>query len=139
MKGMSELKIEKLAEAVPGAVFYEGEKLFEEGAVSNVVSSTNIVTAKVQGSKRYHTVIKFLDNGNISFSCSCPYDRGVCKHSIALALAVSNDSDILNKVGNESEGEIKITAILLMETFLYGAKNKFFDKVSRKKISKMHL
>jgi len=43
--------------------------------------------AWVSGSEDYATSVKFDENGELDWSCSCPYDDGPCKHAVAVILA----------------------------------------------------
>jgi len=44
------------------------------------------IVAWVDGSKRYATAVD-VEGGDLVFTCTCPYDDGVCKHAVAVLLA----------------------------------------------------
>lgn len=83
-----------LRQLVGSAIFYRGENYWEHGFVGRIrisqVGKTQKIKAeaKVQGSEMYKTGLVFdLDANNFSqLECSCPFDWGECKHSIALGL-----------------------------------------------------
>ncbi len=65
-----------------------GESYFENDSVRKIKRDGNTFTAKVDGSQRY-TVSLTLNTTGPEFTCSCPYGlSGICKHSVALGLAV---------------------------------------------------
>ena len=71
--------------------FERGEDLYQSGYVKKVSRIGNRFEGAVQGTYRYYVSLELADNG-LSFHCNCPYDHGgICKHSVALALAVLKD------------------------------------------------
>ncbi|NOX18275.1 MAG: DEAD/DEAH box helicase family protein [Chlorobi bacterium] len=69
-----------------------GKRYFKNGLVTNVQIEKNFVSAKIQGTKKYHAFISFDDDLNpLNMSCSCPYFRlDNCKHLAALFLYLDN-------------------------------------------------
>jgi SNF2 family DNA or RNA helicase len=78
-----------------GVMFHRGKEYFEQNRVKNITithtASTEkiLIEAKVEGSSRYTTSLKFnLTTGDFSQSrCSCPYDWTTCKHASALGIS----------------------------------------------------
>ena len=105
---MNHLSKEYLGEISYPQVFQRGKSLFENGEVTDIEVSEKEVTAKVIGSKVYKTKMTFLQTGEPIFLCTCPYDYGgICKHSVALGLAVINENISLNKISVESDSDKK--------------------------------
>ena len=73
-----------------------GEKLYKSGAVKSF-DYDNIKDSyifHVQGSKLYKTQVKGVKKGNISTSCTCPFEWGtICKHSVAALLFIQNNNN----------------------------------------------
>ena len=70
-----------------------GKRYFKNGLVKNVQIEKNFVSAKIQGTKKYHAFISFDDNLNpLNMSCSCPYfSLDNCKHLAALFLYLDSE------------------------------------------------
>ncbi len=47
------------------------------------------LVAWVSGSDEYATWVRCEGEGDFDFACTCPYDRGACKHAVALLLAAA--------------------------------------------------
>ena len=73
-------------------------KVFDRGVeyeenVVDIVRKGNVFEAEVLGSYPYHVNLKILKGSKLEFSCTCPYNYGgICKHSVALAIAILNDN-----------------------------------------------
>lgn len=84
-------------------ILLRGERLYEDDCVTDISVNGNIVTAKVHGSVKYITEAHFTHDKKVAFRCSCPYDRGICKHAVALAFEIDNDSSIFEKISFDKE------------------------------------
>lgn len=95
---MKELTKENLKIDAYDAVFWRGEDLYHNDAVTVYDIENGGVFAKVMGSKLYKT--EFNSTGEYAhFKCSCPYNQGmVCKHGVALGLKILSDKNILAKL-----------------------------------------
>jgi hypothetical protein len=102
---MEKFDIKKLLRFIPETIIFRGEKLYEDDCVSDIFINQNVVTAKVWGTREYKTEIHFLPDGNMVFHCSCPYDGGTCKHSVALAFEIHDDPSILEEISFDEEKE----------------------------------
>ena len=68
--------------------FERGENYYLEGEVSKLRRDENGFAATVRGSRAYRVTLRLLAAGP-EFSCTCPYNfDGICKHAVALGLAV---------------------------------------------------
>ena len=90
---------------VKDTILLRGERLYEDGCVEDISVNGNIVTAKVYGSVKYTTEAHFIPDEKVTFRCSCPYDRGICKHAVALAFELNNDPSIFEKISFETKTE----------------------------------
>lgn len=76
------------------ASFRKGEEYFQQGAVSRLRFEAEAVTATVRGTQRYEVELLDRDARVPEFFCTCPYAyEGICKHAVALGLAVLAQSD----------------------------------------------
>lgn len=80
---------DKLLELAGNRSFSAGEVYFRAGFVSALLVGDKAITAKVQGSERYHVQLDINDDGDLWGDCSCPYgeDGNFCKHCVAVGLA----------------------------------------------------
>ena len=68
--------------------FARGQDLYDEGSLSKLRREGDSFRASVQGSRGYRVVLRLAAAGP-EFTCTCPYNfDGICKHSVALGLAV---------------------------------------------------
>lgn len=73
------------------AVFERGQNYREEGRIQRIDRFGDIVTATVQGSKRYDVTVE-LRGTSIDTRCTCPYEGpGECKHVVAVLVDVAAD------------------------------------------------
>ena len=85
---LSAITKERLQQLSNVKSFQKGEAYFLHKAVKSVVKKGNIYKGKVEGSELYQVTIE-LKAYDISAYCNCPYMfGGLCKHSIAVGLAV---------------------------------------------------
>lgn len=75
--------------AVDLAVLIRGRDYYEAGRVAALEETEGGWTATVLGSVPYQIVFAHEGEGNLSMSCTCPYDRGpVCKHMVAVLFTI---------------------------------------------------
>ncbi|PSP82771.1 hypothetical protein BRC96_11240 [Halobacteriales archaeon QS_6_64_34] len=80
-----------IRERCTDAVFERGEQYLSEGRVGRLARFGERVTAEVQSAKSDDVTVDFGPEPFES-ACTCPYDgSGVCKHVVAVLLAVSED------------------------------------------------
>ena len=73
-----------------GSSFSRGEDYYESGYIEKITRTGNMFEGTVSGSFLYKVTLD-LENGDLNFQCSCPYDHGgLCKHEVAFALAILN-------------------------------------------------
>lgn len=72
--------------------YARGMSYYLIGEVLNVVQKGDTFEAKVSGSVTYKVSITLNDKGMSASNCTCPYDwGGVCKHIVAVGLAIANN------------------------------------------------
>lgn len=70
--------------------FRKGEDYYKSGSVKKIIKTGNIFGGYVMGGDLYKVSLDISDNDPY-FNCNCPYVfGGICKHSVAFALAVIN-------------------------------------------------
>ena len=79
---------EYLQSLATATVFSRGKEYFKAGNVGRITREGDKFTAKVHGSYPYKVQLT-LKAGGAKLKCNCPYDfDGICKHAVALGLAV---------------------------------------------------
>ena len=100
-----------IQELANSSSFTKGVDYYKGGEVKNLIRNDNHFEGKVRGSRNYHVTLDIEDN-ELDFDCNCPYDYdGICKHCVALGLA------ILNGEFSENNEIKKTTAIVTKEVF----------------------
>ncbi|MBC8083233.1 MAG: hypothetical protein H7Z21_08480, partial [Hymenobacter sp.] len=88
---------QQLRELATPASFSRGQAYFEEGAVGRIRyrEQDNFYSAIVSGSADYGVELSLAEDENApDFFCDCPYNyEGICKHAVALGLAVLARND----------------------------------------------
>ncbi|MBC7449209.1 MAG: SWIM zinc finger family protein [Hymenobacteraceae bacterium] len=75
--------------------YQRGQAYFRQGAVGKITQDGRTFAARVSGSERYRVTLDVAADGQPEFTCSCPYDYGgLCKHAVALGLAVLQEFDL---------------------------------------------
>jgi hypothetical protein len=81
---------EDIVKLSTGSSFSRGEDYYESGHIEKITRAGNSFEGTVSGSFLYKVTLD-MENGNLDFNCSCPYDYGgLCKHEVAFALAILN-------------------------------------------------
>ena len=130
---MIAINIKELRERVPEIIFNQGLEYFKQGRVKITTWDQTSVVATVQGSHPY--VVRLGVNERFFESiCTCPFNY-VCKHAVAVALAVIEDNihtDELEAGGNWREYFEKLIAIQRVN-------NEFQQEVRWKLIYVIHI
>ena len=142
---------------INAVILQRGRLYFQNGNVEDIEEAEdNTWRAEVTGSDLYSVEVILKGNKEITgYSCDCPYDEGICKHTVAVLFALV---EILKKQKNKPKGASKkdvfenlLQTISLKEYqgFIsqYAAKNKnfktefelfFADKDSRIDVEKKY-
>jgi uncharacterized Zn finger protein len=70
--------------------FARGEAYFAEGRIRSITEWDGVVEAQVEGTETY-SVKLWKEGDELGYSCTCPvgeYGDGLCKHCVAVGLAV---------------------------------------------------
>src|SRR6266581_6580817 len=71
--------------------YQRGREYYQQGAVTSLILRGMVLQAEVEGSESLPYIVRcvFDANGNITATCTCPYDwGGWCKHIVATCLAM---------------------------------------------------
>jgi hypothetical protein len=69
--------------------FSRGEDYLRAGSVGKITREADQFRAKVHGTYAYRVQLTLKADGEVKLECNCPYDfEGICKHAVALGLAV---------------------------------------------------
>ncbi len=75
--------------------YQRGQAYYRQKAVGKITQTGRVFAARVAGSYNYRVVLDLSSPPQPAFTCSCPYDfDGICKHAVALGLAVLNECDL---------------------------------------------
>ncbi|MEP7318627.1 MAG: SWIM zinc finger family protein [Panacibacter sp.] len=87
------LTLENFEEQVSPVILKRGIQYFKDGTVTDLEESKkNIWQAEVEGSETYEVEITLSAGGKINESfCDCPYDDGICKHTVAVLFAIKDE------------------------------------------------
>ena len=98
-----------ITESFEPTILERGKEYFDDERVDNVEISTNFVSAKVKGNKKYHVWISFdKELKPLRMSCTCPYFKNNnCKHLAALFYHL-DDNDYFNEANRFKEDETDI-------------------------------
>lgn len=154
--------IDEIEELTSNKVFERGQEYYENGYVGKIIKKGNTFEGTVKGSYKYKVSLEKIDD-DFEFECSCPYDfEGICKHSVAFALAIIDGKytddklkqsinkispDLFEKKFNSSSTEIKLSFLKqllekdsdLQGQFIsfIGSKTKQLDKITGVDINKI--
>lgn len=102
MTTSSPISQDQLKELANQASYERGLAYFKSGSVKNVIRRGNVFAGKVRGASLYQVELEVAGE-ELLFECSCPYDYdGICKHAVALGMAV------INKQYTEEKGAILV-------------------------------
>jgi hypothetical protein len=91
--------LEDIMDLATQSSYKKGEEYYNRGFVNKIVKKGNVYESTVKGSSLYSVYLDTSEN-ELDFFCDCPYDyEGICKHSVALALAVLK-GDVFEKSEN---------------------------------------
>lgn len=99
--------------------YQRGLEYYQSNAVRKITCKGNTFEGTVDGSYRYRVKLE-VKNGNLNFDCNCPYDmEGICKHCVALGLAILHGdfSEPVNYLPAFEEAKIVEDATPFEESF----------------------
>lgn len=109
---------DELQELATPQSFERGETYYEQGLVSSLVKKGDEYEAEVRGSKRYKQYIKLEDGCWLEGTCSCPYAYdGICKHLVAVGIAIDSQDFSEVHVAYEEEGEKMDSELFFSDVF----------------------
>ena len=73
---------------IKSIIVQRGEYYYLSGRVKNIRQDWDAYTADVIWTEDYETSVEIVNDELVSCSCTCPYDRGICKHVAALLLTI---------------------------------------------------
>lgn len=74
---------------VPPHIWMRGEEYFESGAVTELEETeSGKWIAQVEGTKDYEVEVSIEGKEIVYWDCDCPYDGDICKHIVAVILAI---------------------------------------------------
>lgn len=130
------MTIQELIDHIPSAILKRGQNYFDNGNILQLNRGSNGTWyAEVEGNYGNYEVEIEADNKiNVTnYYCDCPYDGAVCKHIVAVALAINEKNTIPISSDKVPQGEsweqlIKDAKPKDLRNFMldYGVKNQDF-------------
>jgi SNF2 family DNA or RNA helicase len=121
----------QLKQLVGSAVYGRGFSYYKDNSVGRIRAKFSQggkikLSAFVMGSDEYETnlIFNFQANKLERFACSCPYDWGVCKHSVALGLKFLDLFERFKQEENLDENEIENFGNNLVQWLKVSMQNK---------------
>ncbi|MBU0713120.1 hypothetical protein KJ762_14435 [bacterium] len=125
------LTIDYIQEKSSERSFNRGEEYYEIGNVKKLTSKDGVFSAIVSGTNYYKVEVVCKDE-NFLFNCSCPFDfGGLCKHSVAVGLAIIN-GDYREVKTPENKPEKSNTIEELMQVATTEETRTFLKKILEK-------
>jgi hypothetical protein len=86
IEALKQTSTTEINEVAGSAIYYRGLEYYKKGAVEELIFvSDDKIIAQVSGTEEYEIII-YLEDGNVVAECDCPYEEGVCKHTVAVLL-----------------------------------------------------
>ncbi|HOU09571.1 MAG TPA: SWIM zinc finger family protein [Clostridiales bacterium] len=108
--------ISSFLDSVPDRIFERGEDYYANGNVTRLVKQSDLAyVADVAGSNgaNYRVELLLSPNGKVDLcSCDCPYDDDVCKHIVAVLLAVENGDIGKDKTRKKANAKVNLRSLL---------------------------
>ncbi|RZK45726.1 MAG: hypothetical protein EOO59_20540, partial [Hymenobacter sp.] len=103
---------EYLQSLATATTFSRGQAYFRSGSVGKITREGDRFSARVHGTHAYKTKLTLQASG-AKLNCNCPYDfEGICKHAVALGLAVLKEVGPSPTAGNAAIGPAALEAAL---------------------------
>lgn len=124
--------MDEILNQASGTIYERGENYYESGYI-NILAQvrTGVWQAEVEGNyDNYLVEITNNNNGSIKCFCNCPHEAYICKHIVAVALAIKAE-EIKPKADTQSWTEVlKSLSDHELEDFLleFGAQNEDFRR-----------
>ncbi|MBI9066992.1 MAG: SWIM zinc finger family protein [Salinivirgaceae bacterium] len=131
------MNLNNFEEQVNKTILERGINYFESGYITHLQKlNSGEWLADVEGNYGYYNINVKLDNkNNIDyFHCNCPYDGNICKHVLAVLLAIKQEQDFpetaSTKYPPEWETILEVTSEKELRHFLlnYAKKNPAFQR-----------
>ena len=87
---MSYIKLSNFRRYAGPVISARAKMYWMQGRVRIVSVEGNRYVAKVSGTDEYETVVEIDGDEVVSHSCTCPYNGTLCKHEVALLLAIKD-------------------------------------------------
>jgi hypothetical protein len=108
--------------------FERGSDYYDQGRVKKVMNHKNVFEGQVKGTSLYDVKL-IADGHSLDFTCNCTYQMGgICKHCVALGLAILDGEYDLVREDNKATGNTPMPPILshtyTFEEIFYVAKDE---------------
>lgn len=126
----------KFEKQINDTVLKRGKNYYEQGMVVELEETGDCFwQAEVEGTESYTVEITLGKNNAISdYSCTCPYDGGICKHVVAVLFTIKDEIKIAPSDKTKANKKavfddlLKKIGLNELQTFIavYALKNKDF-------------
>ena len=119
-----------------GARYFErGEDYFFNDCVAYLSEDNNVITASVNGSRRYKVRL-WAEDSDLNYDCSCPLGREgeFCKHCVAVGLEWLHEKNDSKKPNTQNKKALKTSETDIREYLTKQDKNSLTDII----VDQMH-
>jgi len=111
----------------------KGKEYFKDGCVEKIWQEENEYKAIVRGVHKYSVSLKFDDEDELEYHCSCPYELdGACKHVIATIFAFTFDKKFVTQPKQKKTEESEVIIDDLLSKTTTSQQRSFLEKVLKK-------
>ena len=113
--------------------YKKGKEYFEDGFVEKIWQEENEFKAIVKGTHKYNISLKFNNESEFKYNCSCPYELdGACKHVVASILAFVSNKKFAEKSFLKEINKDELVIEKLLEKITTHQLQLFLKKILKK-------
>lgn len=111
----------------------KGKEYFEDGCVEKIWQEENEYKAIVKGTHKYNISLRFDDEGELKYNCSCPYELdGACKHVVATIFAFASDKKFVTQTKQKKIDKNEVPIQDLLSEITTSQQRNFLEKILKK-------
>lgn len=111
----------------------KGKEYFEDGCVEKIWNEKKEYKAIVKGTHKYNVSLKFNDEDELEYDCSCPYELdGACKHVVATIFAFASDKKFATQSKQKKINKNEVTIQSLLSQITTSQQRDFLEKILKK-------
>lgn len=113
--------------------YEKGKEYFEDGCVKKIWQEENEYKAIVKGTRDYSVSLKFDDEDELEYNCSCPYElEGACKHVVATIFAFASNKKFTTQPKQKKIEKNETPIKDLLSKITVSQQQDFLEKILKK-------